>query len=180
MLDLLWVVLFVVALVAGWVMVLLAMPGTWLIVGCAALYAWLVRDDAFWDVGWPVVAVLLGLAVLGEIAETVAGALGVARAGGSRRGMLLALLGSLLGAIVGIVVGVPVPVVGQLIAAVVFAGIGATIGAILGEQWKGRTLEASLNIGLAAFWGRVLGTLSKVIVASAMVVVALAALVTRL
>jgi len=55
--------------------------------------------------------------------------------------------------------------------------IGWQVVAVLGEQWKGRTLDASWQVGKAAFWGRLLGTLGKTAVASVMVVVAAAALV---
>jgi uncharacterized protein YqgC (DUF456 family) len=90
---------------------------------------------------------------------------------------VLALAGSLIGGIAGIFVGLPIPVIGSLISAVLFAGVGALIGAMLGENWKGRGLNQSWQVGLAAFWGRLLGTLAKTLVASAMVGVAVAALV---
>ena len=41
---------------------------------------------------------------------------------------------------------------------------------MLGEAWKGRSLGQSWQIGQGAFWGRLLGTLAKVTVASAMVI----------
>ena len=51
------------------------------------------------------------------------------------------------------------------------------VGAVIGETWKGRDLDTSLDIGKAAFVGRVLGTAAKIIVCTLMVVVAVAALV---
>jgi hypothetical protein len=48
---------------------------------------------------------------------------------------------------------------------------------VLGEQWYGRSLDESWQIGKAAFWGRVLGTLAKTAVGAAMVGVAAVALV---
>ncbi len=101
------------------------------------------------------------LAVLGEIIELAAGALGVARTGGSRRSAMLALAGSLVGSVLGVVVGVPIPVVGSVIAAVLFAGMGAMAGAILGELSVGRTPGDGWQVGKAAFWGRLAGTLGK-------------------
>ncbi len=76
----------------------------------------------------------------------------------------------------GIFVGVPVPVVGSIIAAVLFAGLGALIGAVIGERWKGRNFDDSLTIGWAAFFGRLLGTLGKVLIGSTMVAIIVAAL----
>ena len=77
----------------------------------------------------------------------------------------------------GAFVGLPIPIVGSLLAAVVFGGLGALVGAMAGESWKGRDFETSLEIGKAAFVGRLLGTAAKLIVASIMVVVTLIALV---
>ena len=121
------------------------------------------------------------LALLGELVELVAAAYGVKRAGGSRRGAILALVGSLIGGVVGIFVGgiIPIPVVGSIAGAVLCAGIGALVGAFLGEQWKGRNLDDSLTIGTAAFFGRIFGTLGKVLIGSMMVAVVVAALLLK-
>ncbi len=169
-------ILLSVTLAIGWLAQLLGLPGNWLIVLAAALYAWWLPPDAATAIGWNVVLVLVVLAVLGELVELVAGALGVARVGGSRRGAVLAIVGSLLGSIVGIFVGLPIPLVGSLVGAVLFAALGALAGAFLGESWKGRDFDASLQIGKAAFLGRLLGTVAKMIVSSTMVAVTLAAI----
>lgn len=167
----------VLALLAGWVLTVLGMPGNWLILAGAAAYAGLVGPDSRWAIGWGAVGVLLGLALVGELLEMVAGALGVARRGGSRRAAVLGLVGSLVGGFVGLFVGVPIPVVGSLVAAVVLSSLGALAGAVYGEVSSGRTLGESWEIGRAAFWGRMLGTLAKIVVACAMVGVTLVALV---
>jgi uncharacterized protein YqgC (DUF456 family) len=175
----LWALLLCLAVAAGWLLTVLAMPGNWLIVASAAVYACLVPADSRLAIGWNVVAVLAGLAILGEIVELVAGAMGVAKAGGSRRSAVLALIGSLVGAFVGVVVGVPIPLIGSLVAAVLFAGLGALGGAMLGESWKGRSLDQSLQVGKAAFWGRVFGTLAKTLIGTVMAATALVALVLK-
>lgn len=160
-----------------WLLTVVGMPGNWLMVAAAALYAWLVPHDAAASFGWGFVLALAVLAGLGELLEALAGALGVAKAGGSRRGAVLALLGSLAGGLLGMAVGLPIPLVGSLVAAVLFAGIGALLGAMVGEKWKGRDLDESWAVGKGAFWGRLLGTLGKVLVGSIMIVVVAAALV---
>jgi uncharacterized protein YqgC (DUF456 family) len=170
-------ILLVLAVLLGWLAQLVGLPGNWLIVVAAALYAWLVPAEAATAIGWPAVATLVVLAILGEVAEFVAGALGVTTVGGSRRGAALAIVGSMVGGIVGIFVGLPIPIVGSLVAAVLFGGIGALAGAVLGETWKGRDLDSSIEIGKAAFIGRLLGTAAKMIVCSLMVVVAIAAVI---
>jgi uncharacterized protein YqgC (DUF456 family) len=172
--SILTAVVFVLALFVGWMLQLVGLPGTWLIVAVAAAYAWLISPEA---IGWPAIATLVVLAVVGEVFEFLAGALGVASAGGSRRGAVLAIMGSIVGGIVGIFAGLPIPVVGSLAGAVLFGAVGALVGAVIGETWKGRDLDTSLDIGKAAFVGRVLGTAAKIIVCTLMVVVAVAALV---
>lgn len=176
--DYAWALLLILTLLVGWILTVLAMPGNWLMVGAVAAYAWLGPTTGRLAIGWETVAAMTVVALLGELAEFLAGMFGVARAGGSRRSAVLALVGSLAGGLIGIVVGVPVPVVGQLIAAVAFAGCGAAIGAVLGEQWAGRDIDGSIRVGAAAFWGRLLGTLAKMLAGTAMVVIGAAALMT--
>jgi uncharacterized protein YqgC (DUF456 family) len=165
------------ALIVGWLVQLLGLGGNWLIVLAAAGYAWWLGPDAATSIGWNTVIALAGLAVLGEVVELAAGAAGVAKVGGSRRGAVLAIVGSVVGSLVGIVVGLPIPLFGSLAAAVLFGGAGALVGAMLGESWKGRDFDASFEVGKAAFVGRVLGTVAKMIVSTIMVIVTLAAIV---
>jgi uncharacterized protein YqgC (DUF456 family) len=172
----LWVFLLVATVIVAWLLTLLGMPGNWLIVLAVAVYVLLMPEDLRVSVSWGVVVVLIVFAALGELLEFLAGALGVAKAGGSRRGAVLALLGSIAGAVVGLFVGLPIPVIGSMVAAVLFAGAGAFVGAVLGEQWKGRQLGESCRVGHAAFWGRVLGTVAKTAVGAAMVAVTVVAL----
>jgi uncharacterized protein YqgC (DUF456 family) len=86
-------------------------------------------------------------------------------------------VGSLLGGIVGLFV--PIPVIGQIVGPIVCAGLGALAGAVIGEQWKGRDLDESLNIGHAAFWGRLIGTLGKILVGCVMLALIIVSLIIR-
>lgn len=169
--------LLVVALLASWLLTLFGMPGNWLMVLATGIYAYFVPAGSRAGISWQVVVALVVLAALGEIVELLAGALGVRKAGGSRRGAVLALVGSLIGSIVGIFVGVPIPVVGSVVGAVLFAGLGAMVGAILGEAWVGRDLDTSWRIGKLAFLGRLAGTLGKMLAGAVMIAVVVVALV---
>ena len=175
--EFLYAVLLIVVLLSGCVLTLLAMPGNWLIVTAVAVYAWLVPGEGRLAIGWEVVGVLVLLAIVGEVLEFLASALGAAKAGGSKRGAVLAMVGSMVGALVGLFVGIPIPVVGPIIAAVLFAGLGAFGGALLGEIWKGRKLDKSWQVGKAAFCGRVLGSVAKTAVGAMMAGVTIAAMV---
>jgi len=174
--NLLAALLLVVALLTCWMLTLLSLPGNWLMVAVAAVYAYVVPPDSPTALGWPTVAVLACLAAVGELIEFLAGALGVAAAGGTRRGAVLALAGSFAGAILGIVLGLPIPLIGPLLAALLFAGLGALAGGLLGELSAGKNLDASWRIGKAAFWGRLVGTLGKATVGAVMAAVSAAAL----
>ncbi|HJN10374.1 MAG: DUF456 domain-containing protein [Pirellulaceae bacterium] len=181
MFEVIWALLFLLAVVICWAVNIAGLPGNWMVAGLAALYSFLVADDLRADVGWIVVVVLLILALLGELIEFAAGAVGTTSAGGSKRGAALSLLGSLIGGFVGIPVGalIPIPVVGFVIGVLFFASLGALVGAVMGEQWKGRDMEEALRIGNAAFWSRLAGTLGKIGVGAVMVAVLIAALILR-
>lgn len=177
MMTLLCVLLLLAVLLAGWASTLLGMPGNWLIAAATAAYAYFVPADSRASIGWQAVVIVLILAGLGEMIELLASAAGAARVGGTKRGAVLALLGSILGGLCGVFAGVPVPLVGPIFAALLFAGLGAMGGAILGETWAGKDADSSWRVGKAAFWGRLAGTLGKILVGAVMIAVVLAALV---
>jgi len=172
-----WATLFAITALVDWALNVFGIPGNWITVGVAVLYAAFLTTDSRVALGWPVVGALVALAIVGEIVEFVAGAAGAKKAGGSKRGAVLALVGALAGGILGVFIGIPIPVVGPIISAILFSAAGALGGAMLGESWKGRTWEESWGVGKAAFWGRILGTLGKIVVGSIMVAVVLISLV---
>lgn len=143
---------------------LVGLPGNWVTVATALLIVWLVPKD--WTLNlpaWSVVAIVL-LALAGEAIEFIAGALGVGKTGGAKRSAALAVVGSIVGAIVGMFIGVPIipiPLLGSLIVSVLLSGVGASVGAALGERWVGKDWDGSVQVGIAAFWGRLFGTLGK-------------------
>jgi uncharacterized protein YqgC (DUF456 family) len=179
MTSILWAILLVAVLLAGWGLNLFGLPGNWINLAALACYAWRFPAGQRLSITWWVVGGVLLLAILGEVLELVAGAAGAARAGASRRSAVLALGGSLAGSLLGAVIGLPIPLIGSVIAIVLGAALGALGGAMLGECWKGRTLDIGWQVGQAAFWGRLLGTAGKLTVGAAIVAVALAGLALR-
>ena len=154
------------------------LPGNWFILVAAGLYAWLMPVSLSGEataLGWPALAGLTLLALLGEFGEFAAGAFGARRAGGSKRGAALALVGSMLGGVAGIFVAVPIPIplVAPLVGAFLLGGLGAMIGAMLGEIWKGRDCEAGVDVGKSAFWGRMMGTVVKAVFGMGMLLLTL-------
>jgi hypothetical protein len=150
---------------------LVALPGNWIVVGAAALFAWLLPVEAGRGISWTTVAVLLGLAVFGEVVEFVAGAAGAARQGASRRAIVLSIVGAVAGSIVGLGIGAPIPIIGSLVMAVLGGAGGAFAGAYLGETWKGRDEPERLAAGRGAFFGRIWGTVGKLAVGAVMLAI---------
>jgi uncharacterized protein YqgC (DUF456 family) len=167
----LWALLLVAGSVLAWLTNMVTLPGNWLVVGLAALFAWLATDAGGRGVTWTSVAVLLGLAVAGEVIEFVAGAAGAAKQGASRRAVVLALIGAMVGSVVGLGIGAPIPIVGSLVMAVLGGAAGAFAGAYLGETWKGRLHVERTAAGRGAFFGRIWGTVGKLAVGAVMVAV---------
>ena len=170
--EYLWAVGLVLILLVGWVLTMFNLPGNWLMVIATAVYAYLMPQSSPVAISWVVPVVLACLAGVGELLEFLASAAGVTTRGGSKRGAALAIAGSVVGSIVGAIVGLPIPVVGTVVAAILFADVGALLGAMLGEEWKGRSLGESWKVGQGAFWGRLLGSVAKITIASAMVAIA--------
>jgi hypothetical protein len=167
-----WAALVSLGAAIGWLATLVGLPGTWGMVLVAVLLAWLPSPESMLHFEWWHVGVLAGLAGLGELIEFVASAAGVGKLGGSRRAATYAIIGSIAGALAGAVIGlpIPIPVVGSLIGSVLFSGIGAAAGAFLGEHSSGKALEGSVKVGVAAFLGRIFGTIGKTLCATVMMV----------
>ncbi len=178
-LDVLWAFLFLLTVLVCWATNIGGLPGNWMVCGVSAVYAYLIDDAARTDVGWIVVGILVVLALVGELIEFAAGAVGTTSAGGSKRGAALSLFGSLLGGVAGVPVGaiIPIPVVGIVIGILFCASLGALVGAVLGERWKGRDMDESMRVGHAAFWSRLAGTLGKIWVGAIMIGVLTVALI---
>lgn len=149
--------------IIGWTANILGLPGNWLVVSAAAFAWWWYSDGERLHVGLTALVAIVVVAALGELLEFMAGALGASRLGGSRRGTLLAIVGAIAGAITGLFFGalIPIPLLGPLIVSVLLGASGAFAGAVSGERWAGKDWGTSLQIGSAAFWGRLLGTVGK-------------------
>jgi uncharacterized protein YqgC (DUF456 family) len=135
--------------VAGLLLIPFGLPGLWVIVLGILSYGWLT-DFSTMSAG--LLALVIGLALLGEIVEAWIGFRFAERYGGSKRAGWGALVGGLIGAIV----GVPVPIVGSVIGGFV----GAFAGAAVFEYTRARKSEGAVRAG----WGAVLGRAAAVAV----------------
>ncbi len=167
MLDFVIAILISLIAIGAWMANILGLPGNWVIVLAAIGCAWLAPESSFWQVSWLLAAAILAVAAIGEALEFAASAVGASRLGGSKRGVALSIVGSIAGAIVGLFFGSVVPVVGNVVASLLLGASGAFAGAVLGERWAGKDWNASIEIGNAAFWGRLLGTVGKAVCGTA-------------
>lgn len=132
-------------------LVFVGLPGTWIALGCIAIYAAATR---FAVVGWGMLLAMALVGAAGEIVESLLGTLYVARKGATKWGVFGAFAGGIAGAILGTAI---VPVVGS----VIFAFAGAFAGAVALEYYAYRSLDRALQTGFFAFVGKLLATLVK-------------------
>jgi uncharacterized protein len=140
-------VLLLAAGVLGLLLIPLGLPGLWVIVLGILSYGWLTN---FQTLTAGLVALAVGLAVLGEAVEAWIGFRFAQRYGGSKR----AGWGALAGGLIGAVVGVPVPIIGSVIGGFV----GAFAGAAAFEYTRARASQGAVRAG----WGAVLGRAAAV------------------
>ncbi len=161
--------------IAAWLLNLVALPGNWLAVLTIGVYVWLGPESGRGQIGLVPLGLAFLAAIIGEVLEFAAGAVGASRAGASRRATIMAIAGSMIGAIVGSIIGLPIPLVGPVLAALLFGGLGATAGAMLAEWNDGKPWRENWRIGHAAFWGRTTGTVGKMAVGLLIVLICLVA-----
>ena len=155
------------------VLVVVQLPGTWLLLGLAAAIEYVDRlylpenDQQTFD--WWVLGGCLALAAIGEIIEFVAGAAGAKKGGSSTRGMVGALIGGIGGIFLFASLFSIIPFFGTLFGAFLGSILGTFVGAIIGELTAEQaTIQGSMKPAIGATIGRVLGTMGKVGIAMAM------------
>ena len=152
------------AIVAGLALDLVGLFGNWIILGALAIL-WAVSGfDCF---PWWSLALMLGLAVLGEVLEQAFAGLGARRFGGSKGSIVAAVVGVVLGGIA----GTPwFPLVGTLIGACLGAFAAAALYEYIREE---REFGQAMWTGVGASLGKVAGLLAKLFCGLAILVGAL-------
>lgn len=165
-------ILLLFALLSGSaVFTLMALPGNWLILVITFLFSMHFPVASSLHIGWGVLITMGVLATLGEVLEFFLGAASLAK-GGTKKGAFWALVGSILGSFLGAALLSIIPILGTVIGLVLGAALGAMGGAFLGERSAGKDQAESYRLGKVAFWGRLLGSVSKIVIAGLLVSIA--------
>lgn len=144
-------IILAVVIILSLVLIVLGMPGLWIMVASAVTYNLIVPGD---PIGWFTLVAVAVLALVAELLEFTMTGRFARKYGGSRR----AGWGAIIGSIVGAMVGFPVPIVGPIIGAFV----GSFLGALLAELTGGSTAGASTRVATGALIGRVVSTVLKI------------------
>ncbi len=150
--EVILIVLLIVICLGAALLTVFQLPGTWLLLAATAGYAWY---DGWERIGWKTVAVLAGIAVLAEAAESLAAIWFARKGGASHRAAWYGFAGGLAGAFL---LTIPIPIIGTLIG----AAVGCFAGAMVGELSLDRDPATGAKVGFYAALGRILGTTIKI------------------
>ena len=167
--EIAWIAVMILVCGVGVLLTVLRLPGTWLMVAAAVLASWW---SAWHRPEIVHVAILAGLASIGELLEVALSVFTARRAGGSRRAAWGGLVGGVLG-MVFLSFLIPVPPFGALAGALV----GCFGGALVAELTLGRGFSQSARVGVFSAVGFALGAAAKLAIALAMAALLLAAFV---
>jgi uncharacterized protein YqgC (DUF456 family) len=166
--DIVIMVLLAVLALAGWVLALLGISGTWLILVAS------VALDLATDGSWDFIAtsiIFLVLCAAAEGAEFLAGVLGAKAFGGSRHAQIGAFIGSIAGGMAGSAI---LPIVGTILGVVAGGFAGALIGELDHQRRERESkgakegVKAGVRAGLGAAVARVVVIAMKVSLATLM------------
>lgn len=143
------------AALVGPAIVLLSLPGLWLLT-LAALLAnivgsllglWVLEDPI---VSWWAFGFMLFCTLVSDVVDWTAGVLGAKRMGGTKKAMVAAFIGGIIGVVLGTIF-LPIPLVGTLIGGATGAGLAATLVQRTApeQSWK---QSAKVGAGASAGW----------------------------
>jgi uncharacterized protein len=160
-------ILYFLVCIGSLALLVAGLPGLWVIVVSTGVYAWASHGE----LSWLTVAVFAVMALVAEVFEAIVGAWGTKKYGGSKWGMLGAIIGGLAGSI-----GLSVlPVVGTLIGAF----LGAFVGAFALEYIQDQDFRRARRSGTGAFMGKLVAVVLKGGLGVAMVISAFALILFR-
>lgn len=145
-------ILFVLVAVGSLFLLVLGLPGNWILL--AGAWAAIGLNPAV-DLALSHVLILLGLCLFAELVEWLCGVVGAKRYGVSTAGVWGAVFGGFVGALFG---GMLIPVVGSVPGGL----LGTFLGAFGVELRRGADVERAWRLGRGAFIARMLALTAKV------------------
>jgi uncharacterized protein YqgC (DUF456 family) len=158
-----WVcyLLLVLVAAAGWLMVVVSLPGLFLMAAVAATYA-ILSSGRYLGVG--TLFVLVTLAIGAEILEILLTGMAARRAGAGRGAMMAGVIGGIVG---GILLSFFIPIVGTILGIC----LGCFAGAAGVELMSGNDPNRAMEVGWGATKGRLQGMVAKLVVGGLMMMV---------
>jgi len=152
--------LFYLFMLGGIAVIPLGLPGQFAVPTAVLIFILVAGADTL---PWWVFFVVLGLAILAELIEAIAGFLGAGKAKGSLWSAFSAFFGGLIGALIGTAV---LPLVGSILGALA----GTFVAAYAVEFYLTKTQQSAHKVAKGALIGRIIGSFTKVILGVIMVV----------
>lgn len=168
------------AVIGGWGMTIIGMPGTIPIFAGVLVYGLLTGWET---VGWSLLLALALMMLVAETGDNLLSIYGAKKSGTSRKGQVAAIVGGIGGGILGALVLGAVGVVG-IVTGVVLSAAGGVLGAIMGgfvvvyavELRAGKLKLEARRAATGAVVGRAAGQLLRVAITFAMMVLLAATL----
>jgi len=151
--------LLTIVCLVGVALTLLSLPGIWLMALAALLVEWWQPEA----LSWGAIIACVVIALVGELLEFIAGAIGAAKAGGSKRAATGAIVGGIVGGIAGTVL-IPIPLVGTILGGAIGSGLLALAMEMTVKLKSDGTEKARghhRRVATGAFVGRLAATVLK-------------------
>lgn len=156
-------IVFILAILAGVIMTIIGMPGNLIILLAGILYGYY---DHFDKMDYAVLVIVLGIFVIAEIIEFIAGLVGAKKEKASKRAMFATFIGTIIGGIWGTAI---LPVIGSLLGAL----FGAFIATALAEYSKTKDLDQAKRVGKSVLKGQIIAIVIKSTAAVSMAIILL-------
>lgn len=154
---------FILAILAGVIMTIIGLPGNLIILLTGLLYGYY---DHFDKMDYAILVIVLGIFIIAEIIEFVAGVVGAKKEKASKRAMFATFIGTIVGGIWGTAI---LPVLGSLLGAL----CGAFIATAVAEYSKTKDLDQAKRVGKSVLKGQIIAIIIKSTAAVSMAIILL-------
>ena len=154
-------VLFSVILLGSVIMTIVGLPGNFIIVLTGLAYGYY---DHFEHIDYTVLAIVVGILIIGEVIEFGAGVIGAKQGKASKRSMVAAVIGTVIGGIWGTAI---LPLIGSILGAL----LGAFTFTALAEYTKMKNVQQAKQVAMSVLKGQIVGMIFKTAAAVGMAII---------